>query len=160
MSYFLRGPVYSHSAASSLAEDLPDHLRSIAMAQLTELARDPAVKLCPTSYSGVVREVEARVAHELGVRPGAEFYIGISERPRARLAEHQANGYKSFWLYIFPSSQQSGQAEVALINVLKARHQCLNIGTGNERASSGQPHYLYVAWKPVGGGLVSQAPTL
>ena len=160
MSYFLRGPVYSHSAASSLAEDLPDHLRSIAMAQLTELARDPAVKLCPTSYSGVVREVEARVAHELGVRPGAEFYIGITERPRARLADHQANGFKSFWLYVFPSSRQSGPAEVALIKTLRARPQCLNVGAGNERASSGQPHYLYVAWKPAGQGTVRRAPAL
>jgi hypothetical protein len=120
MSYLLRGSVYHHSAASSLAEDLPDQLRGLAMAQLMELAQNPAIKLFPTSFS-VVNEVEARVAHELGKMPEAEFYIGITERPRARLADHQANGYKSFWLYIFPSSKQSGQAEVALIKMLKAR---------------------------------------
>ena len=159
MSYFLLGSVYSDSAASSLAEDLPEQLRGLAMAQLRELAQNPAVQLFPTSFS-IVAEVEARVAHELSVKPEAEFYIGISERPRARLAEHQANGYKSFWLYVFPSSQQSGRAEVALINVLKARRQCLNIGTGNERASSGQPHYLYIAWRPAGSGIVRRAPTL
>ena len=159
MSYFLKGSVYSDSAASSLAENLPEQLRGLAMAQLRELAQNPAVQLFPTSFS-LVAEVEARVVHELSVKPEAEFYIGISERPRARLAEHQANGYKSFWLYIFPSSQQSGGAEVALINVLKARHQCLNIGTGNERASSGQPHYLYIAWRPAGSGIIRRAPTL
>ena len=159
MSYFLRGSVYCDSAASSLAKDLPDQLRGLAMAQLRELAQNPAVQLFPTSFS-VVTEVEARVAHELSIKPEAEFYIGISERPQARLADHQANGYKSFWLYIFPSSRQSGPAEVALIKIFKARPQCLNIGAGNERASSGQPHYLYVAWKPAGPGLVRRAPTL
>lgn len=159
MSYLLRGSAYCHSAASSLAEDLPDQLRGLAMAQLKELAQNPAIQLFPTPFS-VVNEVEARVAHELGVKPDAEFYIGITERPQARLADHQANGYQSFWLYIFPSSRQSGQAEVALIKTLKARPQCLNVGAGNERASSGQPHYLYVAWKPASPGIVRRAPAL
>jgi len=63
-----------------LAEDLPEQLRGLAMAQLRELAQNPAVQLFPTSCS-IVAEVEARVAHELSVKPEAELYIGISERP-------------------------------------------------------------------------------
>ena len=147
MSYFLRGTAYHHDLISSLCQTLPGHLRGMAQAQLQELTQTPGVELMPASHR-VISEVESNVARALAVNPAVQFYVGISERPRVRLAEHKSNGFTKFWLYVYPSCKQSGRIETALIQILKHHEQCLNVGPGNEHASAGQPHYLYVAWKP------------
>jgi hypothetical protein len=150
MSYYLLrggGTVGSHGLVSEVLDSLPERLRSVATRQLQQLsARSPVVQLmAPTS--NLEAAAEAKVLDQLRSNPGLHFYIGISERPEERFETHQANGFTKFWVYTFVSSAGSASAEKALISRLQKFHQCLNVGPGGERASKGQPHYLYIAWK-------------
>lgn len=150
MSHYFKGSALSHGLVSSLVDSLPARLKLAAFAQLQQLSQIPVVQLMPlTSHNNAVHDAEARVTERLkpGL-PAAEFYIGISERPQERFVAHQGNGFNKFWVYMFTSSVESGSAEKALIHRLKPLWQCLNVGAGCERASQGQPHYLYIAWKP------------
>ena len=147
MSYYLRGSAASHDSVTMLAGSLPTHLQGVAAASLRQLARTPGVRLMPPAVN-VVRDAEARVVERLQSNPVVQFYVGISERPQYRFLEHQRNGFNLLWLYVFASSAASGSAERALIQKCRRFSQCLNVGDGNERASQGQPHYLYIVWMP------------
>lgn len=148
MSYYLRGSVASHDLVKSLADSLPAHLQSVAAAQLRRLSQAPGIRLMPVTVD-VACDVEARVAQRLSSGPVVQFYVGITEQPLARFAQHNKNGFDQLWLYVFRTSAESGAAERASISRLKQYEQCLNVGSGNERASHGQPHFMYVAWRPM-----------
>lgn len=148
MSYYLRGSVASHDLVTSLADSLPANLRSLAAAQLRQLSGTPGIRLMPVTEH-VALDVEARVRQKLQSDPVVQFYVGISERPSERFSQHKENGFNQLWLYVFRTSAESGGAERASISRLRQYPQCLNIGSGNERASQGQPHFMYVAWRPM-----------
>ena len=80
------------------------------------------------------------------VRAGVTFYIGITEDPPRRWSEHIVAGLWNYMdvLVVAPTSRVTGELEKRLIRQFRRGLGCTNSGSGNERPSGGQPHYLYV----------------
>jgi hypothetical protein len=81
------------------------------------------------------------------VSSGRQFYIGITEHPVRRLEEHH-EAAPGMWedmitLIQAPNSRLTAHLECRLIAQWKHHCNCRNIGGGGERASQGQPHYVY-----------------
>lgn len=75
------------------------------------------------------------------------FYIGITENPEVRFADHQfvSNWEQMHVLLEAETSAITGMYENdLLVNHYLRTPRCLNVGRGNEHASSGSPHFLYV----------------
>ena len=148
MSYLLGGSARDVDVVQSMALALPSGLRHQASEALSQLARAPGMKLMGAPSSPVVHATQQIRSH-LNMNSSVQFYIGITERPGARFEEHKAaGGYSRMRLYVYPNSRESGAAERALISTFQSCPECRNIGKGNERASAGSPHYLYIVWSP------------
>ena len=96
-------------------------------------------------------ELEAGFSHSLASIQAiacerVTFYIGISENPQRRWAEHAVSGHwaKMEVLVSAPSSRETGELERRLIARFSHHFLCTNAGAGGEHASPGRPHYLYV----------------
>ncbi len=81
------------------------------------------------------------------VRSGRQFYIGITEHHSRRWEEHQGDT-PVMWagmvtLVQAPNSRMTAQLERRLIAQFGHHTTCRNIGRGGERASQGQPHFMY-----------------
>jgi hypothetical protein len=81
------------------------------------------------------------------VRSGRQFYIGITEHHSRRWEEHQGDT-PGMWagmvtLVQAPNSRMTAQLERRLIAQWGHHTTCRNIGRGGERASHGQPHFVY-----------------
>jgi len=81
------------------------------------------------------------------VRSGRQFYIGITEHHSRRWEEHQGDT-PGMWagmitLVQAPNSRMTAQLERRLIAQWGHHTTCRNIGRGGERASQGQPHFVY-----------------
>lgn len=148
MMQLLTGRMPAAHKVESLKHSLPSYLQAEAAEMLTQLSNLRGIKLMSCNGGSVVCEAEKAILANLRLNTSQCFYIGISENPARRFSEHQASGYKEMWVYIFPSSQYSGSAEKALIGRVKGHPCCQNRGPGNERASCGEPHFLYIAWRP------------
>ena len=74
------------------------------------------------------------------------FYIGITENPGRRFAEHEITGNWSQMHVLLEAvtSATTGAMEAELLEHYLRSHRCLNVGRGSERRSGGTPHYLYV----------------
>ena len=82
---------------------------------------------------------------------GVVLYVGITENPARRWAQHQEQN--SMWdemqiLFIAESSRQTAALERAVLLHIRDRPDrpclgCQNVGPGGECASAGSPHYLY-----------------
>ena len=147
MSYMLRGSVADLDVVGSMARSLPEGVDDVGYNILKQVARMPGIRLMGAP-SSAVQQAAQLVRSRLQMNSDLHFYVGITERPEHRFKDHQGSGYSEMWLHIFPNSQYSGSAEHGLIKELKPLPQCQNVGAGNERASGGRPHFLYIAWKP------------
>ena len=97
-----------------------------------------------------VRESRRRIRDV--VRDGQAFYIGITENPVRRWAEHQLPGHHT-WdtmeiLVKAPSSAVTGPIEKDLIEEFRGHFLCHNVGRGGEHASAGMPHFAYLLVGP------------
>jgi hypothetical protein len=147
MSYLLKGSAANYDDVKSMMATLPARLQDTAEHTIRAVARIRGVRLMAPPSSPVTH-AEQQIRNQLKINSSMHFYIGITERPIQRLQEHNASGYNQMWLYVFASSRGSGAAEQALIKAFRGVHGCQNIGKGNEHASMGQPHYLYIVWRP------------
>lgn len=147
MSYLLKGRAANYDDVKSMMANLPARLQDTAEHTIRAVARIRGVRLMAPPTSPVTH-AEQQIHNQLKINSSMHFYIGITERPIQRLQEHSASGYVQMWLYVFASSKGSGAAEQTLIKAFRGVHGCQNIGPGNERASMGQPHYLYIVWRP------------
>jgi len=97
-----------------------------------------------TSFDAALRLCRSRLA--VIVRANVGFYIGITEDPRRRFAEHceRMEWERMTILVQAASSSTTGSLEKALLADFGQSYMCLNIGRGGERASGGSPHFLYV----------------
>lgn len=88
-------------------------------------------------------------------RAGRQVYVGITENPERRFAEHLATN--ASWqtcriLVQAPTSRESSAIERFVIARIRDRFLlCSNDGPGGERASQGMPHFVYLL---VGGSLL------
>ena len=78
---------------------------------------------------------------------GVVIYVGITENPARRWAQHQ--GQNPMWsemqiLFIAETSRDTAAFERAVLADIGHGGGCQNIGPGGECASAGSPHYLYV----------------
>jgi len=97
-----------------------------------------------TSFDVALRFCRRRLAAIVRLNVG--FYIGITEDPRRRFAEHceRMEWERMTILVQAASSSTTGSLERALLEDFGQSYMCLNIGRGGERASGGSPHFLYV----------------
>jgi len=97
-----------------------------------------------TSFDAALRLCRSRLAAI--VRASVGFYIGITEDPRRRFAEHceRMEWERMTLLVQAANSSTTGSLERALLADFGQSYMCLNIGRGGERASGGSPHFLYM----------------
>jgi hypothetical protein len=74
------------------------------------------------------------------------FYVGISEDPSRRWAEHADRNHWQGMIVICEaaSSRETAALERRLLSWHSTSPLCRNVGRGGERPSAGRPHYLYV----------------
>lgn len=123
--------------AKALLHELPDEIRAEAAARLSEVAgcSDVIFMQPHQSPSDVIQHA---------ITDRKPFYIGISERPASRMADHRSNGFSAMCLWGFESSHWTASREKSLIGQYRNCGLLLNVGSGGERASMGRPHFLYV----------------
>ena len=105
-----------------------------------------------------VSAVSNALAHmEQRMRAPLDCYIGITEAPVQRLAEHlsqsrfRAHRRQLFLMSLVEEAESSGltaATERAIIAEAVARwgERCRNGSRGGDRPSAGSPHYCYVIW--------------
>jgi len=94
---------------------------------------DAALRVCRSQMSSILRRNVA-------------FYIGITEDPPRRFADHcdHMEWERMIILVQASTSSTTGSLERALLAEFGTCFMCINIGPGGERASAGSPHFLYV----------------
>lgn len=99
------------------------------------------------SFDEAMMICKRRVASEIQ-GGGVPFYLGITEDPQRRFAEHCSGGGQAWERMLVllqaSASATTASAERMLISEFGDRLQCLNDSGGGEGASSGSPHFCYV----------------
>ena len=127
---------------------MPSHLQVEAVHLLGE-ARAAGIQFHSTVGSVTVAAGEAkRLINSRLMMKSREFYVGITEDPARRFLEHQQNGYVQMDLFIFPSSAESGDCEIAILRSTQDIPNCQNRSGGGEVRSCREPHFCYIAWRP------------
>lgn len=148
LSFMLQGKdCTSDLVMRTMLESLPWQLRASSSEALLRITEQKGMKLMGCS-SGVIQKAQEAIKGRLMLSSSLQFYIGISERPIFRFDDHKQNGYTEMWVYIFSCGSESACAERSLISRVGNLKECCNKGRGGERASHGEPHYLYIVWRP------------
>jgi hypothetical protein len=123
--------------AKAMLQELPDEIRAEATARLWEVAgcSDVIFMQPHQSPSDVIQRA---------ITDRKPFYVGITERPADRMADHRSNGFSAMCVWGFESSRWTASREKSLIQQYRNCGLLLNVGSGGERASIGRPHFLYV----------------
>jgi len=82
------------------------------------------------------------------VKRQSKFYIGISQDPEARWAQH-LSARRHLWQHMHivieaPSSLVTGEIEVRVLRRFRGHQLCTNWGPGGETLTGGVPHFVYV----------------
>ena len=111
-------------------------------------------------YNGIVWKMPQRVEDPfthcmslLGrlVRNDCCYYVGITESPIRRWEAHARKYTTMYLVYVAETSRTTAALEMAVLNkVAFGSLKCENDSRGGEAASSGSPHYLYVAARESG----------
>ena len=97
------------------------------------------------------------VAHTIA--HGSYFYIGITASPTQRwLQAHSQSFDRMLVIHAATTSAATAQVERSLLTTFREHAQCLNVGPGGERPSSGSPHYVYIVSRERGSGRVIRRP--
>ena len=143
----MRGPrqvLAEHGVIASI----PSHLQVEAVHLLGE-ARAAGIQFHSTVGSATAAAGEAkRLINSRLTMKSREFYVGITEDPARRFSEHQQNGYVQMDLFIFSSSAESGDCEIAILRSARELPNCQNRSSGGEVRSCREPHFCYIAWRP------------
>ena len=75
---------------------------------------------------------------------GAAFYVGITENPAMRWADHMDTWDFLEVLAEAPTSRITAALESRLLREFGDAFGCQNVGSGGERPSRGSPHFCYV----------------
>ena len=136
-------------AFASMLNSVESDLRQAAMSLCSE-ARSAGISLRRALPGETAVKSAANLIRSKLVLRSMQFYIGITENPCRRFEEHQKKGcYNSMDLFIFNNSSESGNAEVALLRLVRNQKIgcCNNLSDGGETRSTSQPHFMYIAWK-------------
>lgn len=130
-------------------EMVPQGLMMRVMASAEIVWRLPADQL---DERGMLQHALAVVRRVSQDRHGPrQHYIGITERPDERWAEHAQNGYSMMYIIVIAdTSLVTAAIETALISFCRRSIYCQNVGAGGERASRGHPHFAYIVTRPDG----------
>jgi hypothetical protein len=81
------------------------------------------------------------------LKKARRYYIGITEHPVRRHAEHKSIGRERFAiLHIATGSNETASLEKQLLSRFGGHARCENVSAGGERASAGSPHFTYISW--------------
>ena len=120
-----------------MVNDLPHHCRSDASNILGQVVGTPGM----TPMTGASSPADY-LAKKLQMAKAV--YVGITERPVERFVEHNELGYSQMALWSFASSSESASKEKYFKAKYRSDPLLQNIGSGGERASEAQPHFLYI----------------
>ena len=135
-------------AEYGMIASMPSNLQVEAVHLLGE-ARAAGIQFHSTVGSATVVAMAAkRLINSRLMMRSREFYVGITEDPARRFSEHQQNGYVQMDLFIFSSSAESGDCEIAVLRSARDLPNCQNRSRGGEVRSCKEPHFCYVAWRP------------
>lgn len=107
----------------------------------------PCIDMCAgesmeAALAAVTRSVEG------AERAGRSWYVGITECPPRRFAEHwdtRGVSWESATVLVKAASSSTTAAlERSVLASFGDHPHCCNSGAGGERASAGEPHYLYL----------------
>ena len=85
------------------------------------------------------------------VRNDSCYYVGITESPIRRWEAHSRKYTTMYLVYVAATSRTTASLEMAILHkVAFGSLMCENNSLGGEAASSGTPHYLYVAVRESG----------
>lgn len=133
-------------------ESLPRDLQAKASMLLQTAQRAGIQLMSPGPIKTHVQQTVEHIRSQLRSR-AAYFYVGITEAPYERYIEHREGRtqVRKMFLWTFPDSRVSGNAEVAVLRCvqesLPESMYCLNKSKGGERRSRSCPHFLYVVWR-------------
>jgi hypothetical protein len=115
-----------------------------------QISPDMTVCLCPPGGDVCDHALDQ-------VRPlwqaGWSYYVGITEHPSRRWAEHREQN--AHWdemrvVVMAETSRDTAMVERFVLFHCRMGLGCMNIGPGGERASSGSPHFVYVIFSRSG----------
>jgi hypothetical protein len=85
------------------------------------------------------------------VRNDCCYYVGITESPIRRWEAHSRKYTTMYLVYVAETSRTTAALESRILHkVAFGSLMCENNSRGGEAASSGSPHYLYVATREIG----------
>ena len=104
------------------------------------------VRLCPPG--GDVREHALDQVRAI-CRAGWTYYVGITENPSRRWAQHREQN--AHWdemrvVVMAETSKDTALVERFILFHCNSGLRCMNVGPGGEHASSGSPHFAYVIY--------------
>ena len=135
-------------AEHSMIASMPSHLQAETIHLLGQ-ARAAGIQFHSAVGSATATAGEAkRLINSRLMMKGRDFYVGITEDPARRFSEHQQNGYVQMDLFVFPSSAESGDCEIAILRSARELPNCQNRSAGGEVRSCREPHFCYIAWRP------------